>query len=163
MNGLVVTGLLGLGGVIGGLIGYFGRGWIDEHFRKRGWKDEARRSDLEEQRELLIDFLGQPEAHFRWLHTVPPEGLDEGEPPAHEKVQQIAGWIYENKPRYPDRIRGELQLILNAAYGLLQPGSTMYEWARGDVGRQAIREAWGELEAYQKELREQLTGEPLEA
>src|SRR6266581_6897970 len=107
-----------VGSGTGGVAGYVLHAWIDDLFSERREKRKSRRDDLQMQRDALLHFLGRPRAHFTWLENVHLSQLGTGSPPLPEKIEQITGWIYANRPRFPEAVQRSLNVINAVTYQL---------------------------------------------
>jgi len=66
--------------------------------------------DLKRQRELLLEFLGQPKADFYTLHGV---GLTWDENWRRDKIRLIKDWVEKNTPIFPQNVQKTLIRIGN--------------------------------------------------
>lgn len=148
-----LVGLL-IGGTGGGILGYWFRAKVDDHFAARAEGRQFRREDLKELRDALLVFLGELRAHSSWLaNTLNPHTAG-GELSPDERARLIGDWVNKYAPRFPKDCRGPLYLIFNVAYQL----------ARGDRhfldlnsnGYELLEEAWETLDDYARELTDKL-------
>ena len=144
-----------IGSTGGGLAGYLLRSWIDKRFATRTESRHSRRTDLQALRDDLLKFLGEPNAHFTWLESVPDVIAAGGSPSPDAKAEWISTWVYKNNARYPKKLRGSMYLITNVAYQL---ASGDRHFLNTDVGPDAVANAWQELDDYADELTRELHG-----
>ncbi len=135
---------------VGGLIGYFARGVIDEHFSRRREGRSQRVSDERYLRDELLVFVGELRAHADWLSSVPSPETAGGKPSPDEKARLIGEWAYRNAPRMSERHRRSAYLIANVSYMLAKGDRHFLD--RNPRGWEELIAAWDDLQAYAEEL-----------
>jgi hypothetical protein len=143
-----------IGAGSGGLLGYYLRGLVDDRFARRKEGRDEKQADIRALRDSLIEFLGDPRAHFSWLQNVRNPSTAGGVPSPSEKAQMIAGWVYKNAMRYPKNRRGSMYLIANVTYQLARDDRHFLE--QNPQGEEAIEAAWDSLDEYAQELTSRL-------
>lgn len=146
---------------IGGVLGYWLHGWIDERFAERSERRSSRRSHRQEQARGLEFFLGRPRALFARLNSASVDRLATLDPPSGEIVGEIETWVVENRARYPAEIREQMLKIQSFTYMLGEGGSSdtpTRRYVSSPAGQTAISRAWEALSDHLDTLRGELHG-----
>lgn len=130
LENLLKIGLpaLGIGNITGGLIVYWIKSKIATRQKEREWKKQFFFEDLKKQRELLLEFLGDPWNDIESLSKKAATNIEWRD----KIITSIQAWISHNQPYFPKHVQSSLWHIASNV------GSFIHHMDKVDISDEAI-------------------------
>jgi hypothetical protein len=137
----------------GSIIGYWLKGKVDDRRAEKNFKRKFYLEDLQKQRNLLLDFLGQPKSEFTMLHGV---GQTWDQDWRRDKARTVSDWVERYRPHFPEHVQKALTGLANLAGTMVVVEG--YKFAHRIEGIDATFKWVETVKAYLHEITTELKG-----